>query len=117
MKYQVLLLLKATPKWLALSKTYREKIFTDVLYPLFLEYNNDLEIKLFSSEAFHASVSDVVKIETENMEAYYRFLQQLKSSRIFSEAYFELHDIVVGIENGFSKFNEAAKREKAAIMN
>ncbi len=117
MKYQVLLLLRATPKWLALSKTYREKIFTDVLYPLFLNYTEALQIQLFSSEAFHATVSDVVRIETANIEIYYQFLLQLKSSKIFSEEYFELQDLVVGIENGFSKFNDEAKKAKAVQMN
>ncbi|MEP7319873.1 MAG: darcynin family protein [Panacibacter sp.] len=117
MRYQVLLLLKATPKWLALSKTYRERIFTDVVYPLFLTFTDVLQIQVFSSQAFHATVSDVVKIETESMEIYYKFLEQLKSSRMFSESYFELHDIIVGAENGFRKFNEQAKKEGAVLMN
>ncbi len=117
MKYQVLLLLKATPKWLALSKTYREKIFTDVMYPLFLEFTEDLNIQLFNSGAFHATVSDVINIETESIESYYRFLQDLKSSRVFSEEYFDLHDVVVGIENGFKKFNDAARKDKSFQLN
>lgn len=117
MKYQVLLLLKATTKWMGLSKVYRDKVFTDVVYPLFMHYTNDLQIKVFSTEAFHASVSDVINIETENIEEYYRFLQQLKSSRIFSEEYFELHDVIVGMENGFKKFNEDAKKDKSFVMN
>ncbi|MBG9375723.1 hypothetical protein I5907_05725 [Panacibacter sp. DH6] len=117
MKYQVLLLLRATPKWMGLSKAYRDKVFTDVVYPLLLNYTQVLQIKVFSTEAFHASVSDVINIETENIEEYYRFLQQLKSSKIFSEEYFELHDVIVGMENGFRKFNEDAKTDKKFVMN
>ena len=117
MKYQILLLLKATSKWLGLSKAYRDKIFTDVVYPLFLQFTNELKIQLFNAEAFHATVSDVIIIETESAESYYSFLQQLKSSRIFSEEYFELQDIIAGVENGFRKFNEELKKEKALIMN
>ena len=117
MKHQILLLLKATPKWLGLSKDYREKIFKDFMYPLFLKFTNELKIQLHNSEAFHATVSDVINIETENLKIYYDFLQQLKSSKIFSEEYFELRDIIVGIENGFRKFNEDARNEKGLIMN
>ncbi|QEC68013.1 hypothetical protein FRZ67_12125 [Panacibacter ginsenosidivorans] len=117
MKYQILLLLKATSKWMGLSKAYRDKVFTDVVYPLFLNYTADLQIQVFSTEAFHASVSDVINIETENMEEYYHFLQQLKSSRIFSEEYFELQDVIVGMENGFRKFNDDAKKNKSFVMN
>ena len=117
MKYQVLLLIKATPKWLGLSKTYRERIFNDVLFPLFIEYTNQLHIKLINAEAFHSSVSDIINIETESLERYYIFLQQLKSSRVFSEEYFELQDVIVGIENGFRKFNEESKKQQSVIMN
>lgn len=117
MNYQVLLLIKSTPKWLGLSKAYRERTYNDVLFPLFMEYGSDLRIKLFSAEAFHSTVSDVINIETESMEQYYKFLQQLKSSRVFSEEYFELQDVVVGIENGFRKFNEEAAKKKASTMN
>lgn len=117
MKYQVLLLVKATPKWLGLSKAYRERIYNDVLFPLFMLYSGELNIKLFNAEAFHSSVSDVINIETENLECYYKFLQQLKGSRVFSEEYFELQDVVVGVENGFRKFNEEARQQKAVSMN
>lgn len=117
MKYQILLQMKSTPKWMGLSKAYREKVFTDVVYPLFLDYTDDLQIQLFSTGAFHASVSDVIDITTEKLEEYYRFLQELKSSRIFSEEYFQLHDVIVGMENGFSKFNEDAKKGKNFVMN
>jgi hypothetical protein len=117
MKYQVLLLLKATAKWLGLSKTYREKIYTDIMFPLFISFKTDLKIQLFNAEAFHSGVSDVITIETENLEIYYHFLRQLKGSRIFSEEYFELRDIVVGMENGFRRFNEEIKNEKQLSMN
>ena len=117
MRYQILLLLKATSKWSGLSKTYRDKIFTDVVYPLFLQFTDKLQIQLFNTEVFHLTVSDVITIETENIENYCRFLQQLKGSRIFSEGYFELQDIIAGMENCFRKFNEEAKKEKGLIMN
>jgi PleD family two-component response regulator len=117
MKYQILLLLKATSKWLGLSKAYRDRIFTEFVYPLFLRFTDDLKIQLFNSEAFHAGVSDIINIETEKIETYYRFVQELKSSKIFSEEYFELRDTVVGIENGFRKFNEELKKEKNYGMN
>lgn len=112
MKYQVLLLLKASAKWLALSKAYREKIYTDVMFPLFMKFKDELSIQLFNTEAFHSSVSDVINIETEDLQLYYQFLQQLKTSRIFSEEYFELRDVIVGVENGFRKFNDQIKKEK-----
>ena len=117
MKYQILLLLKATSKWLGLSKAYREKIYTDVMFPLFVKCKADLKIKLFNAEAFHSSVSDVINIETENLEVYYHFLQQVKGSRIFSEEYFEVRDVIVGMENGFRKFNEEIEKEKKLVMN
>ncbi|HRH60362.1 MAG TPA: hypothetical protein PL045_07315 [Chitinophagaceae bacterium] len=117
MKYHILVMMKATPKWLAMSKTYREKFFTDVVYPLFISFTPQLQIQLFSAEAFHANVSDYITIETTELQHHYQFMQQLRSSRIFSDGYFELADVIVSAENGFRKFNEEARKEKKLIMN
>jgi hypothetical protein len=72
---------------------------------------------LFNAEPFHASVSDVITIETEKLEVYFHFLQDLKSSRIFSEEYFQLQDVIVGMENGFTKFNEIAEKEEEVVVS
>lgn len=117
MKYQVLLLLKATPRWLGLSYDYRQKIFDQLLQPLFSQFVGQLQIRLYNSEGFHAGISDVITIETESLESYQVFLQQLKSSKIFSEEYFEMKDVIAGKENGFQGLNEAWRKERKTMIN
>jgi hypothetical protein len=112
MKYSILLLTQSTPKWLSFSKEYRNRIFSEIVYPLLQKYTDRLNIQVFSAEAFHANVSDYLLVETIDMEYYYRFIQELKSSKIFSEELFILKDVIVSSENGFREFNEKFKAKQ-----
>ncbi len=118
MKYSILLMMQSTPRWLAYSKDFRNRIFTENVYPLLQKFTDRLNIQVYSSEAFHAQVSDYIQVETTDMDYYYRFLQQLKSSKIFSEELFVLKDVIVSAENGFKEFNEQMKANNHnMIMN
>jgi Darcynin, domain of unknown function len=117
MKYNILLMLKATPKWWVMSKEYRNNMFKQFLFPLLASYSEYIQFKVFNAEAFHASVSDFFVVETTDLEKYYRFLQELKSSKLFTGEFFELQDIVMGAENGFKEFNSQMIDRKEALMN
>jgi hypothetical protein len=110
-------MLKATTKWLVMNKEYRANMFKQFLFPLMASYSDHIHFKVFNAEAFHAHVSDFFVVETGNIEKYYEFLQDLKGTKFFASESFELHDIVVGAENGFRQFNEKIADGKAMIMN
>jgi hypothetical protein len=117
MKYTILLLLKATPKWWGMSKEYRADMYQRFVFPLLASHAGHMRVQVFNSGAFHAKISDFLSIETENLEKYYQFLHQLKAAPLFSGGFFELEDVVMGAENGFRDFNEQQKREQKMIMN
>jgi len=117
MKYTILLLLKASPKWWGMSKEYRTKLFNQFLFPVLASYADHIHVQVFNAEAFHAQVSDFFVVETTNIEQYYQFLQELKSTKVFADEFFELHDIVMGAENGFRHFNERMKQEAQLVLN
>lgn len=117
MKYTIILMLKAKSTWWVMSKEYRQNMFKRDLFPLLSEYSNELQFQVFNSEAFHSSVSDFISIETQNLQAYYEFMQKLKATRLFAGEYFELQDLLMGAENGFKDFNTSLKQTKGLILN
>jgi hypothetical protein len=117
MKYNIILMLKATPKWWVMSKEYRDNMFKQFLFPLLSSYADAIQFKVFNAEAFHALVSDFFVVETVNLEKYYQFLRELKTTKLFAGEFFELQDIIMGAENGFKEFNEQMNSRKEVVMN
>ena len=117
MKYMILLMLKATPRWWVMSKDYRFNMFNRFFYPLLASYTDQIDVKVFNAEAFHTQVSDFIVLETIDLDKYYKFLQELKSSRLFTGEYFEMQDIMMGTENGFKEYAQNHVKEKAMSMN
>ncbi len=117
MKYSILLMLKATPKWWVMNKDYRFNTFRQFLFPLLVSYSDHVQFKVFNAEAFHAQVSDFFVVETTDLEQYHHFLKELKATKLFTNEYFELNDIVMGAENGFREFNQQLMQKKNLIMN
>ncbi len=117
MKYSILLMLKATPKWWVMNKDYRTNMFRQFLYPLLSSYNDHIQFRVFNAEAFNAKVSDFFVVETTDLEQYHDFLKELKATKLFTGEYFELDNIVMGAENGFKEFNQQLMQEKELNMN
>jgi hypothetical protein len=109
MKYTILILMRATPAWLSLSRDKRREFFEKEITPIFAKFSDSLKIRLFDSEAFHAKTSDFMIIECENLKEYYYFIEFLRDTKIFSEPYFELNEIITGVENGFQEFEKNVK--------
>ena len=110
-------MLKATPKWWIMSNDYRKNIFHQHLFPLLATYAVHIHFKVFNAEPFQAQVSDFFIAETTNLEQYYLFLKEFKATRLFSNEHFELNEIVMGAENGFSEFNQQFSEKKALHLN
>lgn len=117
MKYSILIMMKSTAAWLSYSKDYRKRLTEEVLFPLLHKFTDQLQIRVFSAEAFHAGVSDYIQVETTDLEAYYHFIQELRASKIFSEELFTMEDVIVSCENGFREFNEKARLSATAHLN
>jgi hypothetical protein len=104
--YTVLVLLKATPQWLSLSRDKRSDFFDREILPIFRKVAQTVNIRFFDSEYFHAQVSDFMIIETADLTSYQLFTEQLRDTKIYSVPYFEINNIVLGQENAFLEFNK-----------
>jgi hypothetical protein len=117
MKYSIILMLKATPKWWIMSNDYRKTIFHQHVFPLLATYADQIHFKVFNAEPFQAQVSDFLVAETTSLDHYYLFLKEFKTTRLFTNEHFELVEVVMGAENGFSEFNEQLLEKKALNLN
>ncbi len=117
MKYSILLMLNATPKWWVMNNEYRSNLFKQHLFTLFTSYEGHIHFRVFNADAFHAHVSDFFTLETSDLAQYYNFLKELRATKLFTNEYFILKDIVMGAENGFKEFNSKSIPKKEVVMN
>ncbi len=106
MNYTILILYRVTHHWLALTRKQRNEFFSNEILPIIQRFEGKLTVRLFDSEAFHATTSDFLIVECEELQEYYYFMEYLRDTALFSKPYLELNDIITGIENGFQQFEE-----------
>jgi hypothetical protein len=109
--YTVLILMNATPGWLSLSRDGRSIFFEESITPVFRKVSKTVKVQLFDSEYFHAIVSDFMIVTTHNFDDYKLLIELLRDTKIYSEPYFDIIDIIVGQEDAFRDFNEFLKKE------
>ena len=100
-KYTILLLMRAMPSWLSLSRAERNHFFEETVAPILSRYSEVCHVRVFDSEYFHGVVSDFMVVETNDLEQYSFMIEAMRDTEIFSIPYFDLKDIIVGVENGF----------------
>jgi hypothetical protein len=110
-KYTILLLLKATPKWLCKTREERTDFFNKIILPLFDKFKTTQLVKFFDSEYYNAKVSDFLIIETTDLNNYQYFIELLRDTEIYSVPLFEVVDIIPGSENAHKEFDEKIKNE------
>lgn len=110
--YTIVILMNASPKWLSLSRDERSKFFEKELQPVFARVSHNVNIRLFDSEYFHASVSDFMILHTLHLKDYQLLIELLRDTKVYGAPYFEIKDIIIGQENLFEDFNEQLKKEQ-----
>ncbi|MDK2124603.1 darcynin family protein [Parachitinimonas caeni] len=96
-RYSFFALLKATPAWLALPRSERNRFNSEELGALFARFPQ-VGVRMYDCEAFTGRYSNIVVFETEEVHAYHLLIDSLRDSRVFSVPYFEFVDIVPAIE-------------------
>ncbi|MBL3658722.1 darcynin family protein [Fulvivirga sediminis] len=107
--YTILVLMNATPDWLSLSRTERSEFLEKELNPIFYKVAKTVNIRMFDSEYFHASVSDFMIITTSDLDEYKLMIEMLRDTKVYGVPYFDIKDIIVGQEEMFEDFNELLK--------
>jgi hypothetical protein len=103
--YTFFLMLVATEHWLSLSRPERHRLSHDHVGSS-LQTFSGLRLRYFDAEAFTADCSDLMMIETEDLTAYYDFIETLRDSPMFTVPYFRVVRIIPTIEDGFRQFED-----------
>ena len=109
MKYTIVILISTTEKWLRLSRPERNKFTEQVLGPILVKYKESLDVRMFDAESFNARNTDFIVIETTDLNQYYFFWEEIRDSKVYTEPYFIVNEIVVGKEDGFKEFEKTIK--------
>lgn len=104
MTYTILVLYLVTPDWLALTRAERNEFFSTQIGPVLEVHQEKLSVRFFDSEAFHGKTSDYMIITCEDLRSYYYFMEALRDTKLFSQPYLVLNDVIIGIENGFKEY-------------
>lgn len=104
MHYSIFILLTTTEKWLKLSRTERSNFTDATITPIIKKYSDALTVTMHDAKGFHGRHTDFIYIKTGSLEQYYFFWEEIRDTSVFSEPYFMVNDIIIGIENGYKAF-------------
>jgi hypothetical protein len=96
------ILVKTTRAWLELSVAERVSAFENDVLPTVREKAKDARSRFYDTEFYTARVTDVWVWEARDHEALQLVIEALRETR-FWDHYFEVVEILVGVENGYAK--------------
>ena len=104
--YSIFLLVRATPAWLALSPEERFGFLEEEIQGR-LEDHPAVSLRFWDVEHFSARVSDVLLFETQDLSQYRSLVEGIRET-LFWDHYFEVLEILPGIENAYAEHYEVA---------
>jgi len=96
------MLIKTTPKWLTLTVPQRMEAFETEIVPVIEEKAEGVRSRFFDTEFYSARVTDVWVWEARDHESYQLLVEALRETP-FWDTYFEVVDLLVGVENGYAR--------------
>ena len=109
MKYTIVILVSTTTHWLRLSREDRNQYTITHIGPILAKYAPTVTLRMFDAEAFNARHTDFLIVETTDLKQYYHFWEEIRDSKIYTEPYFTINEIIVGREDAFKEFEETLK--------
>jgi hypothetical protein len=102
-KYTFFMHLKTRDAWLQLSREDRLKYLGRNVFAALQKYPA-VKMRHFDAESYTARLSDVVMIETTDLQQYDFFIDVLRDLE-FWHKYFDVLDIIPAVEGGYVEFN------------
>lgn len=103
--YTVFVMLRALPSWLRLARTERAAIGSAALGDALRE--GTVRLRHFDAEAFSSVCSDLSVFETHDLRDFYRVMERLRDTPLFTHPHFELVQIIPAIEDGYRHFEQS----------
>lgn len=96
------MLVKTTPEWLGLTVEQRVAAFTNEVLPAIREKAKGVRSRFYDTEFYSARVTDVWVWEAVDHQAYQLLVEALRETP-FWDRYFDVVELLVGVENGYAK--------------
>lgn len=96
------MLVKTTPKWLTLTVPQRMEAFRTEILPVIEEKAEGVRFRFYDTEFYSTRVTDVWVWEARDHEAWQLLVETLRETP-FWDTYFEVVDLLVGVENGYAR--------------
>lgn len=106
MKYGIFIGYTFTAAWLSKSWEERERFQQEHLNPLIAKYGDRLSLQHYDAEAFSADPTDFAFVTTDDLKAYYYFMEELRDSPLFTQGLAQIKVIHVGLADGYRQFGE-----------
>jgi hypothetical protein len=101
------ILVKTTRAWLDLTVPERVTAFETNVLPTINGKVKDVRSRFYDTEFYSAAVTDVWVWEARDHEAFQLVIEALRETP-FWDHYFEIVDLLVGVENGYAKHYDIA---------
>jgi hypothetical protein len=103
-RYVAIVMLRAHARWLRLPRVERNAFNETVLGPILAAYADRITVRHLDMEAFTGRCSDVALFETADPQDFYFLMEELRDTALFTEPYFEVVSILLGLEDGYRAF-------------
>jgi len=98
------MLVKTTRKWLDLTLAQRIEVLETQVLPAIKERTEGVRSRFYDTEFYSARVTDIWVWEARDHEAYQQLVEALRDSPFWDD-YFEVVELLVGVENGYARNN------------
>ncbi|MEU9692338.1 darcynin family protein [Amycolatopsis japonica] len=95
------MLVKTTPEWLGLTVEQRVAAFKTEVLPAIESKVKGVRSRFFDTEFYSARVTDVWAWEADDHHSYQLLVEALRETP-FWDRYFEVVDLLVGVENAYA---------------
>ncbi len=104
----VFMLVKTMPEWLGFSIDRRFELLKEQIDPVLRKYRANIRLSFYDVEFYSARVTDVWLWEARDHHTYQLLVEDLRETA-FWDRYFEIAEILPGVENAYAKnYNRAA---------
>lgn len=101
MQFSIVMSYSFSNEWLAKPRSERRQFEEEHLFPILARYRDRLSWKTFDADAFQTDSSDFMIIETDDLDAYYFMVEELRDSKMLSKGYVRIDDFKLGINNHY----------------
>jgi hypothetical protein len=98
----VFMLVKTMPEWLGLPVDRRFQLLKEQIEPLLHKHRADIRLRFYDVEFYSTRVTDVWLWEAREHHAYQLLVEDLRETA-FWDRYFEIVEILTGVENAYAK--------------